>query len=296
MSKEETRKNPKITELELKEDIILVRSSQEQFGRPSKVPKKKKITTPGRPKRDYEFSRSAHTLPHCSLESGVGRELGALIDQAVPNESFKSKFGSDLAEPHHVKKALKDKMDELDRRKHEIEASYSFLPALHIVLRMPNVVKTLHLMSTLIRKERINRALKTWKTYVLMYNAYLEFESGKKRHAAAVLQRFWRASKARKDLYERRKKRQQQQRRKSSIAVSRIESNYKRYRKEKEKKESAAGKLLVRRQEASVLIQRVFRGWVGRSWRVDCLRVLLLKDMRSWADGNIQKLLERSSE
>jgi hypothetical protein len=55
-------------------------------------------------------------------------------------------------------------------------------------------------------------------------------------------------------------------------------------------------KRLRRHHCMALRIQRVFRGKVARAWRTEQLRLLLLQDLRDWAVGNIQKLIERPTQ
>jgi hypothetical protein len=295
MSNKEGRKNPVIAELQLKEDIILVKSSQEVFGRPAKVSKKKK-TVATQLSRSDDFSRSAPVLPYCSVEKGAGKELGDLIDRALPGESFKAKFGSDMTDTYFVKNEMSKRMKDLEHSKHALQSSIRPLDHMKTVLRMPNIVRTFHHMSRIIRRERLTKALTTWKSFILSHRDHESFLKNQKKHAAAVLQRFWRVSKARQELYARRKKIEMKDRRRSTHAVSKIETNYLKYKTVKEKRAAAAELMKGKSYLSAVLIQKIFRGWVARAWRVNCLRILLLKDLRAWADGNIQKLLDRQSK
>ena len=288
----EGRKNPTITDLSFKDDIILVRSSQEVFGRPPKV--KKKSSETGSPlRKNDELSRSSPISPYCSLENGMGKEMRDIVGRYIPGEPRKAKFGKDLADTYHVKRSLADKMKELNHMKQELELSNTSPPLLVTVLRMPNVQRTLRLITTIIRRERLARTMKIWQHFISTKMAVLQLALTRENRAVVAVQRVWRVSRARAELYRRRDMRLREERRRSSAAVATIESSYKKHVAAKKLKASAEEDLNYQRTASAKTLQRMFRGWRGRAWRVNSLRVLLLKDLRSWADGSIQKLVDR---
>lgn len=295
MSYKEGSKNPVITELQLKEDLILVKSSQEVFGRHSKFSKKKKSGSDQLQKSD-EFSRSSPVLPYCSLEKGAGKELTALIDRTIPGESFKTKFGSDMADTYSVQKELSNRMKELERSKYILQSSIKPLDHLRTALRMPNILRTFHRIDKICRRERLSKSLNNWKLFTSSHRDYAMLLGDRKRHAVGVLQQFWRASRARRELYARRKTKKLQDHRRSSCAVLKIENKFIKYKAAKQNRKIASDIMQEKACRCAIRIQSAFRGWIARSLRVDCLRILLLKDLRAWAEGNIQKLFDRPGD
>ena len=166
---------------------------------------------------------------------------------------------------------------------------------LYLTLQMPNYIRLLCKISHCRRRRIFSQVFHEWKTSTLAMRALEKFIYGKRLEATLRIQRAWRRRvemmKYRRKEYLAMKAKEQRDREAADRIIQYVR-NIAQCR--------IARKILAsRRRERNVrlvtIVQKVFRGWVARSERAERLRLMLIEDLRDWAGGNMQKLIERPS-
>jgi hypothetical protein len=285
-----------------KEDILLSKTSQEVFGRKIGTPKTKKTSLETLSVRELNRKPPITTPSQSSsLNTATGKRLQQRVDRTLPSQSFLNQFADDMKDTREVERALQQNLRLLSSQKRKLERSYDKdSKYLVMILQMPNVIRTLFMASELLNRSRRLNGFRRWNLII----ARMKFvEAQRLRRQRRILNRteqLWLRSVARHQIFQRREQviAEQQLRFDSSVRI--IQRLFLFHHRNQE---LCRQSLLKREQERRFKyqteeiqkIQRVYRGWRGRCLYRDKWRLLLLLEMRQWSNGNIQKLLDRSS-
>jgi hypothetical protein len=277
-----------------KEDLILVKSSQEIYGRNNLLKKDKKHLT-HRKINGNEKKKTIESPPLVSLGGG-------LVSLQTLNRS-KSSQSHAMDETQEIEKLFQKKLDEIIKLKQSLQQSHNKKGDsnyLVMILQMPNVHRTLFFVSKILHRLRKEKGFRCWKL-IISQMKYFEFQQIRKQKQIFLqTQRLWLESKTRENLYLRREQRAKEQQIQFDTAAHLIQKIFLFYRKNKERcqqrfQRQQQQQRFQRETVAIVKIQRAYRGWRGRCLYCDQWRVYLLQEMRRWGHGNVQNLLERTS-
>jgi hypothetical protein len=284
-----------------KDDILLIRTSQEVFGRKIGTPKEKKVSL--RAHSSSESKRQPLPMPShsSSLNTATGRRLQQTVDGTLRNQSFLEKFADDMKETHEIERVFQQKLRALSSQRRRLEKSYhKETQYLAMILQMPNVIRTLLMVSESMNRSRRLNGFRRWKLIVARVK-FIEAQRLRiQRRIMSRTHRLWLESVAYHRLLQRRQRLLLQQQLRLDSAVRIIQRLFLFFRRNQEQcrqnhlKREREQKLKYETKEIKK-IQRVYRGWRGRCLYCDKWRLFLLLEMRQWSNGNIQKLLDRSS-
>ena len=287
-------------------DILLTHTSQEVFGRKATT-NSSPDKTRGRGKKDLANKKALLSkslqgpLFHPNVTkvsehaSGSGLKLAHQLDSN--NIEHNLRVGNDLKEVHSIKDSFEQKLQDISRYKAPAEetASQRKRRILLLTLQMPNYVRLFNNIARQRRSRIFAQVLHTWKTSTIALRALEKFILGKEMEAAMRVQRAWKKRKIMKIYQHKKYLAMKARQKKEYLASQQITQWLRNFVQRRIAMRIVAVKRLQRQEKMAVHIQKMFRGLVGRAWRTEQLRLLLLQDLRDWAGGNVQKLIERPS-
>jgi hypothetical protein len=280
--------------LTLREDLVLIKSSQDISGQNNLIQRDQKHHLP---RRKFNETKKIIESPHI-LASPVD---DFSILKAINRKKSSTSVAAMTDETHEIEQIFQKKLNDIMKLKQDLQRSdQQDRNYLRMLLQMPNVHRSLFFLSKISHRLKKEKGFRCWKLNV----AQMKYsETQKIRRHQQILsqtQRLWNDSHARESLYLRRARRAKEQQLQFDSAAQLIQKIFFFYRKNKERSQKRSRQLQqeqrFRRETAEIVkIQRAYRGWRGRCLYCDHWRVHLLQGMRQWAHGNVQKLFERSS-
>jgi hypothetical protein len=215
----------------------------------------------------------------------------SLIMNIIPNTST----DYDLQETLEVENEFKSRLAKLKALQiEELRRFPKHKPHLHIILNMPNVLRCIGMVERNYRYTRYQYGFDRWMSFLKILKIMQKSFLGKKQNSAIKIQKEWRKY-FKKGKEEKRRLQmiqfEKKMMKKCVLKIERMYLNYVYYVKEKKERFNID---MFWKLYGCVRIQKRFRGV-----RVRCKQIVLLKHrihefMRDWAQGNCQKLLERS--
>lgn len=302
--------NPMSSSVSLRQDLVLIRSCpSSSHGHPTPHP-----NPHPHPPAPHGKSNDKKKPPDSSSKTFTGDDSSLTNNLKTIHRKITSPSPAPPHRPSPQAKAMKNeetyreieqifhkKLNEIKKLKQDLQQSNEQESSyLKIILQMPNVHRSLFFLVKISHRFKKEKRFRVWKEKISQWK---DFESQKIRQQKKIwiqTQRLWRESIAREHLYSRRERKAQEQQIRFETAAHLIQKIFFFYRKNKERFERRSRRLeqerrFRRESEEIVKIQKAYRGWRGRCLYCDQWRVHLLQEMRLWANGNVQKLLERSS-
>lgn len=289
----------------LSDDMLLTHTSQEMFGRrtPAKAATdKERLNKRGVVNKKLALSKSLQgppSTPKASVThaSGSGLRLASQLDRNKIQHNLH--VGDDLKVVNSVKEFFEQRLQEMS---HPRTTEQGETPqqrrqrVLLLTLQMPNYLRLLLKIARRRRTRIYSHAMRVWKTNTVALRALEKIIYGRTIDAARCLQRTWRRRHATMRLRRKQKQERRARQQEEARAAQRIAESLKQVAQRRAARQEVLALREERRERMAVRVQTVFRGWVARAWRTEQLRRLLLQDLRDWAAGNIQKLIDRPTQ
>jgi hypothetical protein len=286
-------------------DILLTHTSQEIFGRKST----NRSTDKNRSHKKDVASKKALLskslqgplfYPNATKVSENASDSGLKLANQLDRNNIEHnlRIGNDLKEVNSVKDSFEQKLQDISRFTAPTEetAIQRKKRILLLTLQMPNYVRLLNKIARRRRRRLFSQVMHTWKTTTVALRALEKLIHGRELEGALRVQRAWRRRQVMKKQQRKKYLALKAQQKKEHLAEQRIHQSLRNLLHRRIAQKVVNKKRAQRRVQMAILIQKVFRGLRGRAWRTEQLRLLLLQDLREWAGGNIQKLIERPSK
>jgi hypothetical protein len=330
--KERERNHKK--EISFHEDILLVRTTQESYGR--KQNKSNQKITPSlflspspspslSPSPSPSLSLSSNTHQNILKNNKSRRHLITTNPSPSPSLSlphshshsshqikknsfqFHSKFlqNNEENEIQKVQQSFQQNLKEITQKKQKLILSFNqnfqSQNYLSIILQMPNVINILFHLNHSIQLLKLSEGFKKWKQEIEKKKFYEKRQLLLRQKTLQKTRFLWLQSYWRSYLYQYRRKKNNLERIYRSTCARIIQRFFRSVifwkRKFQEHSHSLhqMNQLFVQNKQA-IKIQRIYRGWRESKIYIDRWRCVFVKEMREWGHGNIQNLAERDSE